>query len=61
MAHMIVLGREILLQQVCLRVWGNERKPVSERLSMSSVTGEVFCLVTAGKALGQSHHFAGFE
>lgn len=43
--------------------WGGleKKKPVSERLSVSSVTGDVFCLVTAGTAIGQSDQHIRFE
>ena len=40
---------------------GEKKKPVRERLSVSSVTGDVFCLVTAGTAIGQSDQCIRFE
>lgn len=38
-----------------------EKKPVRERLSVSWVAGDVFCLVTAGTAIGQSDQHVRFE
>lgn len=41
---------------------GREKKPVRKRLSVkSSLAGDVFCLVTAGTAAGQSDHQVGLS
>lgn len=56
----IVWGGKSLLEQMCLRV-GGKKKPVRGRLSVSSVAGDVFCLVTAGTAIGQSDQHVRFE
>lgn len=59
MACLIVLGWKILFQQVCLRVLGGGWGGVgggktSQGKIVSSVTGYVFCLVTAGTVTSQS-------
>lgn len=47
-----------MLEEICLRVAGGS---VRERLSVSFVAGDVFCLVTAGTAIVQSDQHVRFE
>ena len=53
-------GKELVRANV-FKSGGERKKPVRGRLSVSSVAGDVFCLVTAGTAIGQSDQHVRFE
>lgn len=62
-----VRGKELVRANVLNSIWGERRRKKNllrregERLSVSSVAGDVFCLVTAGTAIGQSDQHIRFE